>query len=69
MKVVRTAAALAALITGTVISTAPAASAATGDADYGQHVRHCAHTMGFTSDHNPGMHHGKSGWDGMQCQP
>jgi hypothetical protein len=36
---------------------------------FGQHVAACAHTMnGFTGDHNPGMHHGASGWDGQQCQ-
>lgn len=35
--------------------------------DYGQHVSHCAHTMGFSGDHNPGMHRGLSGWDGMPC--
>lgn len=25
---------------------------------YGQHVRHCAQTMGFDGRHNPGMHQG-----------
>lgn len=47
-----------------------AASAADPAAnDFGQHVRHCAQTMGFTGEHNPGMHQGNAGWDGMTCQP
>lgn len=47
-------------------ATAQAADPAAND--YGQHVRHCAQTMGFTAEHNPGMHHGNSGWNGMTCQ-
>jgi hypothetical protein len=39
------------------------AQAASENADYGQHVRNCAQTMGFDGTHNPGMHQGKSGWD------
>ena len=39
------------------------AQAASPNADYGQHVRTCAQTMGFDGTHNPGMHQGKSGWD------
>jgi len=35
--------------------------------NYGQHVSHCAQTMGFSGEHNPGMHRGLSGWDGMPC--
>lgn len=35
--------------------------------DFGQHVSHCAQTMGVNGHHNPGMHHGLSGWDGMPC--
>ena len=34
---------------------------------FGQHVSQWAQTMGFNADHNPGMHHGVSGWDGTQC--
>ena len=34
---------------------------------FGQHVSQCARTMGFDGNHNPGMHHGLSGWDGMPC--
>ena len=39
------------------------ALAANADADFGQHVRMCAQTMGFDGTHNPGMHQGKSGWN------
>ena len=39
------------------------AQAADTNADFGQHVRTCAQTMGFDGMHNPGMHQGKSGWD------
>lgn len=46
-------------------SAAPA-HAATG-AEFGEHVRACAQTMGLTGTHNPGMHHGNAGWDGMTC--
>lgn len=31
--------------------------------DFGQHVRTCAQTMGFSGTHNPGMHHGFAGWN------
>ncbi len=34
---------------------------------FGQHVSQCAQTMGFNGDHNPGTHHGLSGWDSMPC--
>ncbi len=44
---------------------APPAGAGT----FGQHVRVCAQQVGFNGDHNPGMHHGAAGWDGMPCQP
>jgi len=35
--------------------------------DFGQHVAECAQTMGMDGTHNPGMHSGFSGWDGMPC--
>ena len=42
----------------------PAVAAAAGSgADFGQHVRDCAKSMGFDGNHNPGMHHGYAGWD------
>lgn len=31
--------------------------------DFGNHVSTCAQTMGFSGDHNPGMHQGRRGWD------
>ena len=44
------------------------AQAADSNADFGQHVKACAQTMGFDGTHNPGMHQGKSGWDpGHTC--
>ena len=42
-------------------------TATAGPSDYGQHVRHCAQTMGLSGEHNPGMHQGNAGWDGMAC--
>ena len=40
-----------------LVPVAASADAATG-AEYGQHVSHCAHAMGFSGEHNPGMHQG-----------
>jgi len=39
------------------------ATAAGSGADFGQHVRDCAQGTGFDGTHNPGMHHGFTGWD------
>ena len=39
----------------------PAAPATAGN--FGQHVRTCAQTHGFSADDNPGMHKGITGWD------
>ena len=44
-----------------------AAQAAPSEGNFGQHVSNCAQTMGLNADHNPGMHHGASGWDGTPC--
>ena len=43
------------------------ASAQTG-AEFGQHVRECAQTTGFSGTHNPGTHQGFAGWDGVPCE-
>lgn len=51
--------ALAAVLT--VASGAAAQTASAGE--FGQHVRACAQTMGFSGGHNPGMHHGFHGWE------
>lgn len=69
MTLIRHIAVAATLATATFVIATPAAAhadAATG-AGFGQHVRTCAQTMGFTGDHNPGMHHGYAGWAGMTC--
>lgn len=31
--------------------------------DFGEHVVTCGQTMGFTGQHNPGMHTGFGAWD------
>lgn len=46
-------------LTGTALQSAPA----TASDDFAQHVVTCVTDMGFTGDHNPGMHRGASGWD------
>ena len=62
-------AALAAAFAAPVTASAEPAFIGSG-ADYGQHVAACAEAMGgFTADHNPGMHQGRSGWDGSTCPP
>jgi len=63
------ASAVTAIAAATLALAAPtAAMADTGTgSQFGQHVRVCAQTMGFNGDHNPGMHHGYAGWDGMPC--
>lgn len=55
--------ALPALVIGLMVLPAGQARADT----FGQHVRNCAQTMGFSGAHNPGMHHGAAGWDGEPC--
>ena len=54
-----------ALAVGAVALPAAGASAATPRSAFGSHVVQCAQTMGFNGAHNPGMHQGASGWDGM----
>jgi Spy/CpxP family protein refolding chaperone len=59
----------AALVSAALVVATPAtahAATATGG-DFGEHVRVCAQTMGFTGSHNPGMHQGYAGWNGMPC--
>ncbi|WP_454852331.1 hypothetical protein [Promicromonospora soli] len=60
------AAAVAAAALGLATPAVALADAGTG-AEFGQHVRECAQTMGFTGQHNPGMHHGYAGWDATDC--
>jgi Spy/CpxP family protein refolding chaperone len=69
MKPIRRITLAAAVVGATIVLVTPAtaqADNATG-ADFGQHVLICAQTMGFTGEHNPGMHQGYAGWDGMTC--
>ena len=53
------AAGLLALTTGPVLAATP---------NFGSHVRVCAQGMGFSGTHNPGMHRGAAGWDGLPCE-
>ena len=52
-----------------LVVVSPTAGAQPGGAgsEFGHHVAECAQTMGFDGVHNPGMHRGASGWDGMTC--
>jgi hypothetical protein len=69
MTLIRRVSVAAALATAALVLATPAAAQAdSGGADFGQHVRTCAQTMGFTGSHNPGMHQGYTGWDGMADQ-
>jgi hypothetical protein len=49
-----------------LVGSAAWASPQAGD-EFGQHVRECAQQVGFSGEHNPGMHRGAAGWDGMAC--
>lgn len=54
----------AATVTATLVLSPAIASAGTGTGqEFGQHVRMCAQTMGFSGTHNPGMHQGFAGWN------
>ena len=60
--------AAAAMAAALLSPTAAGAAPPTGR-DFGQHVAACAQAMGgFDGIHNPGMHHGFAGWDGMECE-
>lgn len=60
----RAGSAVSALALAAVLTVASGVSATAASAqDFGQHVRSCARTMGFSGEHNPGMHHGLHGWD------
>ena len=51
--------AAAAVLTITVGAWTPVSAAS----DFGDHVSTCAQTIGFSAEHNPGMHQGRHGWD------
>ena len=58
----------AVVVTTTTVILAPASAALAGSGPaFGQHVVECAQTVGFSATHNPGMHQGAAGWDGMTC--
>ena len=59
--------ALALAVAGLSVAGSSTAQASPGEQQFGHHVANCARVMGFDGDHNPGMHHGTSGWDGMPC--
>ena len=47
------------LLLGSLLIAVPAAATADpATPNFGQHVSTCAQTMGFSADHNPGMHQG-----------
>lgn len=54
----------AAVAVATVALAVPASEAAADGRDFGQHVVHCAQTVGFDGSHNPGMHRGFKGFAG-----
>ena len=56
-----------AMTVASVLVVPSTADAAAYSASFGQHVRACAQTMGFSGTHNPGMHQGAAGWNGMTC--
>lgn len=51
------------------LTAAPGAltAAAVADPGFGQHVSDCAQGQHLGAEHNPGMHHGATGWDGTAC--
>ena len=50
-----------------LVAASPVAAASRG-AEFGARVAHHATTMGgFSSDHNPGMHRGITGWPGCEA--
>ena len=56
------------LLVGSLVVVVPVAAQADPAApDFGQHVSTCAQVMRFSADHNPGMHQGVTGWDGLPC--
>ncbi|HEY3001251.1 MAG TPA: hypothetical protein VGJ44_02785 [Kribbellaceae bacterium] len=57
----------AAIAAAVTVSTAGAEAVPSAGDDFGQHVRVCAQQVGFSAEHNPGMHHGAAGWDGATC--
>jgi len=63
----RTGRALIAVATMTTVLLPAAPAVADDNSAFGRHVATCAQTMGFSGTHNPGMHRGAAGWNGMGC--
>jgi hypothetical protein len=59
---------IVAVVTGAAAPTVANADDAPSGRQFGQHVMTCAQTMGFDGEHNPGMHRGLAGWNGMACE-
>jgi hypothetical protein len=53
------------IVLGTVTPSPALAAEPPSGRSFGQHVSSCAQTTGFDSEHNPGMHSGFAGWNGM----
>lgn len=69
MSIAKRLAVIGVAVVGLALPSATAVAAAPSGDSFGTHVAGCAQTMGgFSADHNPGMHHGASGWDGQPCQ-
>lgn len=52
----------AAALAAVAILTGGSAAPAGADGGFGDHVRHCAQTLGLDGERNPGMHEGASNW-------
>lgn len=55
---------LTALAVAPLLIVAAPASAEPAEGTYAEHVVGCARAGHLDGDHNPGMHHGHSGWTG-----
>lgn len=64
--VLRSVCAAVIILVGSAVPAAAQETAASGR-PFGEHVSHCAQTMGFSGHHNPGMHRGITGWDHHTC--
>lgn len=59
---------LVASLAAALLGIAGPADAAASPAPFGEHVVHCAQTVGFSGTHNPGVHHqGFSNWHEGTC--
>lgn len=54
---------LATMVAVVIVPAAAWADAGATGRDFGRHVVMCAQTIGFSGQHNPGVHQGFVGWD------